>query len=257
MVYLFLSTSYKKSMEKYFNNSNEAIADIKDGSTIMVQSFVGSAGVAQTLIKKLAEKNNKNLTVIMCANPAFPGGNVIHKDFKPFYAPRDLIKEGMLKKAIIAWGKNATSMFPGETKGPWDGIEDKIEYEFMPMGVMAHRIRAAGNGIGAFFSPVGAGTWYANGKESKTIDGKEYVLEYPLKADFGFVKASKADKYGNLVYKLGERMFSPLIAKACKTVIAEVDEIVEPGEIPPDHVMTPGIYVNRIVLSTVNSKEDE
>jgi len=242
-------------MKKIFENPKEAIADIGDGHSVMIQSFVGASGVPQTLIANLVKQGAKNLTLIMASNPAFPGGTIMHKDFKEYYAPRDLIEADMVKKVVFAWGKNATSMFPGEKQGPWVGKEDKMEFEFMPMGVMAHRIRAAGNGVGAFFSPIGAGTWYAEGKESRTIDGREYVLEYPIKADFCFIKASKADTYGNLVYKLGERMWSPLFAKACRTTIVEVDEIVEAGEIPADHVMTPGIYVDRIIASTIKSKE--
>lgn len=242
-------------MQKIYENPQDVIADINDGSSLMLQSFVGASGVAQTLIANLVKKGPKNLTLIMGSNRALPGGTIIHKDFKVFYAPRDIITADMVKKLIFAWGKSATSLFPGEKQCPWEEKEQNMEFEFMPMGVMAHRIRAAGNGMGAFFSPIGAGTWYAEGKESRIIDGKEYVLEYPIKADFCFIKASKADTFGNLTYKLGERMWSPLFAKACKTTIVEVDEIVEPGEIPADQVMTPGIYVDRIILSTIKSKE--
>ena len=237
-------------MQKIYENPKEAIADIRDGSSVMIQSFVAALGVPQTLIAALKELEPKELTLIAAANVSFAVGNTIHKDFKPYFASRELIIAGMVKKIIFSWGKAATAMFPGEKVSPWEGQEDKMEYEFMPMGVLAHRIRAAGNGIGAFYSPIGPGTWYAEGKETRTIDGQEYLLEYPLKADFGFIKAAKADTFGNLIYKLGERMYSPLIAKACKTTIAEVDEIVQPGDIPADHVMTPGIYIDRIVLST-------
>lgn len=242
-------------MNKIYTSASEAIADIREGSSIMIQSFVGASGVPQTLIKQLLEQKTQNLTLIMGSNPAFPGGTTMHKDFREYYAPRDLIISDRVKKVIFAWGKNATSMFPGETQGPWVGKEENMEFEFMPMGVMSHRIRAAGNGMGAFFSPIGAGTWYAEGKESRMIDGREYVLEYPIKADYCFIKASRADTFGNLTYKLGERMWAPLFAKACKRTIVEVDEIVEPGAIPADQVITPGIYVDRIIRSTIKSKE--
>jgi len=241
-------------MNKIYGSPQEAIADIKDGSSIMIQSFVGALGIAQDLIAALLEKGTKDLDLICCANPSFVGGTTIHKDWKPYLAPRDLIREGRCKKATFCWGKSAHLNFPGETGSIWDGVPENFECEFLPMGTLAHRIRAAGNGIGAFYSPVGAGTWYAEGKESRVINGVEYVLEYPLTAEFGFIKASKVDTFGNIVYRRGEKMFGPLIAKACKTVIVQADEIVEAGEIEPDQVMTPGIYVDRIVL---RKKEDK
>ena len=234
-------------MNKVFTNIKEAIADIKNGSSVMMQCFVGPLGVAQSLIEHLAQAGLKDLTLVLPTNINHTGGYKVHPKFKPYIVPRLLIEADAAKKVILGWGTGA--QFPGEEQSPWIGREDKLEREYVPIGVMAHRIRAAGAGMGAFFSPVGPGTWYAKGKESRIIDGKEYVLEYPLSADFGFIKALRADKLGNLYYKLAERMYSPLIAKACKTTIAEVDEIVEPGDIAPDQIITPGIYIDRIVLT--------
>lgn len=214
----------------------------------MMQSFVGPLGVAQSLIEHLAQSGRKDLTLVVATNINHTGGYKMHPRFQRYIVPRLLIEAGMARKVVMGWGTGAE--FPGEEKSPWIGREEKLEREYIPIGVMAHRIRAAGAGMGAYYSPVGPGTWYAKDKESRVIDGKEYVLEYPLRADFGFVRANKADKLGNLYYKMVERMYSPLIAKACKTIIAEVDEIVEPGEIAPDQIITPGIYIDRIVRTT-------
>ena len=234
-------------MNKIYGSAKEALADIPSGSSIMMQCFVGPLGVAQSLIEQLAATGLKDLTLVLPTNINHTGGYKIHPKFKPYIVPRLLIEAGVARKVIIGWGTGA--QFPGEEKSPWIGREENLEREYVPIGVMAHRIRAAGAGMGAYYSPVGPGTWYAKGKETRVIDGKEYVLEYPLSAQYGFIRANKADRLGNLYYKLAERMYSPLIAKACKTTIAEVDEIVEPGEISPELVMTPGIYIDRIVKS--------
>jgi 3-oxoadipate CoA-transferase, alpha subunit len=234
-------------VNKVHTNVMDAITDITDGSSVMMQSFIGPLGVAQTLIENLTKLGSKDLTLIVTANISHAGGYTIHPQFKPFIAPRILIEAERVRKVILGWGVGA--QFPGEERSPWIGREEKLDYEYLPIGVMAHRIRAAGTGMGAFYSPVGPGTWFAKGKEVRVINGQEYLLEFPLGADFGFVRASKADKLGNLYYRLSERMYSPLIAKACKTTIAEVDEIVEPGEIAPDQIITPGIYIDRIVLT--------
>ncbi len=234
-------------MNKIFKNVMDTVADITNGKSVMMQSFTGPLGVAQSLIESLLKQGSKNLTLIVTANINFSGNYPILMNQQPYIVPRALIEADRVSKVILGWG--AAAEFPGEKVSPWSGRQEKLEYEYMPIGVMAHRIRAAGSGMGGFYSPVGPGTWYAKGKEVRAIDGKQYVLEYPLKADFGFIRALKADKLGNIYYKLGERMYSPLIAKACKTTIAEVDEIVEPGEIAPDQIITPGIYIDRIVLT--------
>jgi len=125
--------------------------------------------------------------------------------------------------------------------------EGKVEVEIVPQGVLAERIRNGGSGLGGFYSPVGVGTLIAEGKESRIINGREYILESPLTADYAFVRARVADRMGNLIYRLSQRSFNPVIATAAKVVIAEVEEIVEPGELSPDEIVTPGVFVDRIV----------
>jgi len=235
-------------MNKIYESAASALADVTDGSSIMMLSFVGPTGVPQDLISGLVEKGVKDLTIVATANLYYPGGNILHPEAKPYVSARYLVAAGQVKKIICAWGK--FSYMPDDEKDFWKGREENLELEFMPMGVMAHRIRCAGAAQGGYYSAVGPGTWYSKGKETRIIDGKEYVLEYPLRADIGFIRARKADTLGNVFYHLGERMFSPLIAKACPLVIAEVDEIVEPGAIAPDVIHTPGIYVDRIVQTT-------
>lgn len=220
----------------------DAVADIPDGASIMIGlNVAGPAGVAQNLILALRDQGAKNLTVI-----ASNFGWVIQTGLaKPFVTPAYLLENGQVKRAIVNWTR---SNRPGEETPLEQAFKaGKVEFELMPMGVQSARIKAAGMGIGAFYSPVGVGTTYEKGKEKRLINGREYILEYPLSADYAFVRASKADKVGNLQFKGTERAFNTIMAKACRTTIAEVDELVEAGEIDPDQVVVPGIYVDRIV----------
>lgn len=233
-------------MNKVVSNFSEAVSNIYEGASIMVMSFAGPAGIPQNLIKGLLEKKVKNLTLIATGNICYVGRSRLHPDFKMFVAPKELIQNQQVRKLVVAWGQGAEE--PGGVS-PLVEHGQELDFEFMPLGVLAHRIRVAGNGIGAFFSPIGAGTWYAEGKETRVIDGKEFILEYPLRADFGLIRAYKADTTGNLMYKGIGRGFNPLIAKACAYTIAEVDEIVSAGQLDPEHIITPGIYVNKIMVS--------
>jgi 3-oxoacid CoA-transferase subunit A len=211
----------------------------------MLGSFGGPGGMPQNLILALRNKGVKNLEVIACVNfgvitsalKEIPG-------FKPYISPEILVENGQVRKGYVTWGTGG----PGEYSAFEQAVlSGKVEGEILPFGVYVHRVRAAGAGMGAFYSPVGIGTIYARGKESRVINGREYLLEYPMRADFGFVRAYKADKVGNLIYRGTAQVFNPLIAKACDVTIAEVDEIVEIGELDPDQIVTSEIFIDRIV----------
>ena len=154
-----------------------------------------------------------------------------------------LIKSGFVRKIICSFPRQADSQIFDETYRA-----GKIELEVVPQGNLAERIRAAGAGIGGFFTPTGFGTLLAEGKETRTIDGRDYVFESPLRADFALIKAHRADRLGNLVYRKTARNFGPVMATAAATTIVQVPEVVEAGQLDPENVITPGIFVNRVVL---------
>ena len=233
-------------INKVYASCEEAVADIFDGASIMVGGFAGPGGVPQNLLVALRNQGAKNLTVIVqTVGMADIGGAFGNKGGAPYIDSTILAESRQIKKAIAA--------FPGS---PWPSrpttferqyVAGEVELELVPQGTLAERIRAGGAGIGGFFTPTGAGTIVGEGKESRIFDGREYILEYPLRADFALIRAHKADKMGNLVYKGTSRTFNPVMATAAEITIVEVDEIVEPGEIDPEVVVTPGIFVGRIV----------
>lgn len=226
-----------KLMNKIFGSAFEAIYDIKDNMTLMLGGF-GLCGIPENLILALREKGVKGLTCI--SNNAgvsdfgisllFPNKQVV-KMISSYVGENDLFEKMVLN---------------GE-----------LEIEMNPQGTLAERIRAGGAGIGGFFTPTGFGTVVAGGKETRVIDGKNYVLESPLKADFSLVKAYKADKMGNLIYRKTARNFNPMMAMAGKITIAEVEEIVEVGELDPEAIVTPGIYVQRLIKGEKYEKRIE
>ena len=227
---------------KVFNSFKEVVADIPDGASIMIGlNVAGPAGVPQNLILALRDQGAKDLTII-----ASNFGWIMQTGVaESFVTPAYLLKTGQVKKAIVNWTR---SNRPNEETPLQKAVNaGLVEYELLPMGVQATRIKAGGMGIGAYYSPIGVGTVYEKSRERRVINEKEYLLEYPLRADYGFVRAEKADKLGNLIYRGTARSFNPLVAKACDITIAEVDEIVEPGDIAPESVVTPGIYIDRIV----------
>lgn len=230
---------------KIYDTAEEAIADVAEDASIMLHHLAGPGGVAQDLILALKDKGVTGLTVISLPNLGFWGGLRIKPGgISPYIAPMVLLEKRQIKKCILTWPRGGE----GERQVVLEAIGRKeIEAEILPLGVVAHQVRAGGSGIGAFYSPVGIGTLYAEGKERRVINGREYILEYPLRADFGFVRAHKSDTMGNLVYSGTSRGFNPLIAKACNVTIAEVDEIVEDGELDPNIIITSGIYIDRIV----------
>lgn len=214
-------------MKQIYTSFQEAISDIKDGATIMVGGF-GLCGIPENSIQALVDSGVKDLTVISnnCGIDDFGLGL--------------LLKNRQIKKMI--------GSYVGENKEfERQVLEGIIEVELTPQGTLAEKIRAGGAGIPAFFTPAGVGTTVAEGKETRTFHGKEYVLEESLTADFSFVRALKGDKMGNLIYNKTARNFNPIIAAAGKVTIAEVEEIVEVGELDPNYIHTPSIYVQRII----------
>jgi 3-oxoacid CoA-transferase subunit A len=214
-------------VNKVLASAEEAVARIPDGATIMMGGF-GLCGIPETLIAALRARGTKGLTVI--------SNNAGIDDF----GIGVLLRARQVRKMIAT--------YVGENKEfERQFLTGELEVELVPQGTFAERIRAGGAGIGGFFTPTGYGTLVADGKETRTIDGTSYVLERPLSADFAFVKAWRGDRAGNLVYRRTARNFNPVMATAATVTIAEVEQLVEPGEIDPDHVVTPGIFVTHIL----------
>ena len=207
----------------------EALAGIHDGATIMIGGF-GNAGMPSELIDGLIDHGATDLTIVN--NNAGNGETGLAA----------LLAARRVKKIICSFPRQSDSYV-------FDGLyrSGELELELTPQGNLAERIRAAGAGVGAFFSPTGYGTLLAEGKETRLINGKNYVLEYPIHADFALIKALKADRWGNLVYRKAARNFGPIMAMAASCTIAQVDQVVELGELDPEVIVTPGIFVQRIV----------
>lgn len=224
-------------MNKVCASAAEAIRDIPDGATLMVGGF-GLCGIPENLILALRDKGIKNLTVI--------SNNAGVDDFGLGL----LLQTRQIKKMISSYvGENKT--FEKQF------LDGSLQVDLTPQGTLAERIRAGGAGIGGFFTPTAVGTVMAEGKEVREIDGRRYVLESPLKADFALVKAWKGDRLGNLVYHLTAQNFNPIMAMAAKVTIAEVEELVEVGELDPNFIHTPNIFVKRIIQGKVYEKRIE
>jgi 3-oxoadipate CoA-transferase alpha subunit len=208
---------------------DEALRGVPDGAIVMIGGF-GTAGIPNELIDGLIEQGARNLTVVN--NNAGNGDHGLAA----------LLKTGRVRKIICS--------FPRQTDSHvFDGLyrSGKIELELVPQGNLAERIRAAGAGIGAFFTPTGHGTELAKGKESRRIEGKDYVLEHPIHADLALVKAERGDRWGNLTYRKAARNFGPVMATAAKRTVATVHDIAELGALDPEAIVTPGIFVSKIV----------
>lgn len=222
---------------KVVPSAKEAIKDVFDGATIMFGGF-GLCGIPENLIQALLENGSKNLTCV--------SNNAGVNDFGLGL----IMKNGQIKKMISSYvGENELfeKLF----------LSGKLEVELVPQGTLAERIRAGGSGIPAFYTPTGVGTKVAEGKEQKIFDGKPYILEKALKADFSFVKAWKADTYGNLQYRMTTRNFNPMMATAAKVTIVEAEQIVPVGSLDPDHIHTPGVYVKRLIKGEKYEKRIE
>jgi 3-oxoacid CoA-transferase subunit A len=214
-------------MNKVLESADEAVARIPDGATIMMGGF-GLCGIPENLIAALHRRGTKRLTVV--------SNNAGVDDF----GIGILLRSRQVSRMI--------STYVGENKEfERQFLSGELEVELVPQGTFSERIRAGGAGIGGFYTPTGYGTLIAEGKETRTIDGKAYVLERPLRADFAFVKAWKGDWAGNLVYRRTARNFNPMMATAARVTIAEVEYLLEPGAIDPDHVVTPGLFVRHIL----------
>ncbi|MDO8806404.1 MAG: CoA transferase subunit A [Elusimicrobiota bacterium] len=223
-------------MDKTVKSADEAVRDIGDGAVVMSAGF-GLCGIPENLIRALVRKGVKDLTLI--------GNNLGSTDSADgqLYGIGLLARNGQIKKFI--------GSFPGPiAKLPWFRElyrSKKIELEIIPQGTLNERIRCAAAGLGGVYTPTGVGTPIEEGKEKRVLDGREYLLELPLRADFALVKAQKGDRAGNLVYRYSARNYNPVMAPAAGVTIAEVEELCETGSFDPDSVHTPGIFVTRIV----------
>ena len=216
-------------INKIVSGTAEALAGVPDGATVMIGGF-GPAGQPMELIDALIEQGARDLVVIN--NNAGNGT----------FGLAALLATGRVRKVVCSFPRQADSQV-------FDGLylAGKIELELVPQGNLAERIRAAGAGIGAFFTPTAYGTPLAEGKETREIDGRHYVLEYPLHADYALIKADRGDRWGNLTYRKTARNFGPIMASAAKTTVVQVREVVELGQLDPESVITPGIFVRHVV----------
>ena len=216
-------------ISKIVSSAAEALADIHDGATVMIGGF-GTAGMPSELIDALIAQGAKDLTIVN--NNAGNGETGLAA----------LLKAKRVRKILCSFPRQVDSHH-------FDGLyrSGQIELELVPQGNLAERIRAAGAGIGAFYTPTGYATDLAKGKETRLINGRGYVLEYPIHADFALIKAERADRWGNLVYRKTARNFGPIMAAAAKCCVAQVREIVELGVLDPEAIVTPGIFVKRVV----------
>lgn len=217
-------------INKISTSLQAAVADIRDGATVMIGGF-GNAGMPLALINTLIDQGARELTIVN--NNAGNGDTGLAA----------LLKAKRVRKIICSFPRQVDSYV-------FDALfrAGQIELELTPQGNLAERIRAAGAGIGGFFTPTAYGTLLADGKETRVIDGKHYVFETPIHADFALIKAHRGDRWGNLVYRKTARNFGPIMATAAKCTVAQVTEVVELGELDPEAIVTPGIFVQRVVL---------
>jgi len=220
-------------IDKTFATLADAVAGIHDGATVMIGGF-GNAGMPSALIAALIEQGARDLTIVN--NNAGNGETGLAA----------LLKARRVRKIICSFPRQADSQV-------FDALyrAGEIELELTPQGNLAERIRAAGAGIGGFFTPTGYGTLLAEGKETRLINGRYYVFEEPIHADFALIKALRGDRWGNLVYRKAARNFGPIMAMAAKTTIAQVREVVALGELDPEVIVTPGIFVQRVVQEAI------
>ena len=216
-------------IDKIVPSVDAALADVPDGATVMIGGF-GTAGLPNELIDALITQGARDLTIVN--NNAGNGDSGLAA----------LLAAGRVRKIVCSFPRQADSHH-------FDALyrSGRIELELVPQGNLAERIRAAGAGIGGFFTPTGYGTDLAKGKETRLIDGRHYVLEYPIHADFALVRAERGDRWGNLTYRMTARNFGPIMAMAARTTVATVHEIVPLGVLDPESVVTPGLFVKRVV----------
>jgi 3-oxoadipate CoA-transferase alpha subunit len=218
-------------IDKAVRTAAEAVAGIKDGSTVLCGGF-GTAGVPDALFAALIEQGARDLVVV--SNNAGTGRTGL----------AGLIANGQVRKVICSYPRSGGSVVFEE----WFKA-GKLELELLPQGTLSERMRCAGAGLGGFYSPVSVGTRLADGKEVREINGKQYVLEMPLKGDVALIRAERADRWGNLIYRRSSRNFNPVMTMAAELTVAEVREMAPLGALDPDQVMTPGIFVDRVVVT--------
>src|SRR5919108_1521048 len=216
-------------INKFYASAEAALADVPDGASIMIGGF-GNAGMPSALIDTLIAQGARNLTIV--------NNNAGNADT----GLAALIAAKRVRKILCSFPRQADSWHFDKAYRAGE-----IELELVPQGTLAERIRAAGAGIGAFYTPTAFGTDLAKGKETRRIGDRDYVLEYPIHADYALVKADRADRWGNLTYRMTARNFGPIMASAAKCTVVEVPEIVELGTLDPEAVVTPGIFVHRVV----------
>lgn len=216
-------------ISKVIESLAEAVADIRHGATIMIGGF-GSAGMPAALVDALIAQGAGDLTIV--SNNAGNGETGLAA----------LLKAGRVRKVVCSFPRQTDSYVFDELYRA-----GRVQLELVPQGNLAERIRAAGAGIGAFFTPTGYGTLLAEGKETRIIDGRPHVLEFPLRADFALIKAHKADRWGNLVYRKAARNFGPIMATAAACTIVQVQDVVPLGDLDPESIVTPGIFVRRVI----------
>jgi 3-oxoadipate CoA-transferase alpha subunit len=216
-------------IDKIQSSCAQAVAGVRDGDTVMTSGF-GGAGLPTALVEALIDQGARDLVIVN--NNAGNGETGLAA----------LMKAGRVRKIICSFPRQADSHV-------FDGLyrSGKIELELVPQGNLAERIRAAGAGIAGFFTPTGYGTDLAKGKETRRIDGRDYVLETPIHGDFALIKAYRGDRWGNLVFRKAARNFGPVMAMAARCTVAQVDEVVPLGALDPEHIVTPGIFVHRVV----------
>jgi len=238
------------AINKGGDSVDEAVKDFFDGATVLLGGFGTPGGCPSYLMEALGRHGAKDLTIV-CNNVGF--GKELMQVVAMFTKAPDWWYDGgqladnrQVKKAIAAFPVLASPLLVSPFEKQLRASE--VEIDIVPQGTLAERIRAAKAGIGAFYCPVGPGTIVEKGKEIKVIDGRKHVLEYPIKADFGLIRAYKADRLGNLIYRGTSRTFNATMAGAAKVTIAEVDEVVELGDLDPESVVTPALYVDRVAV---------
>lgn len=241
------------AINKVVGSFDEAVADLGDGAMLFIGGFGGPGECPSYLIAAVARKAVKELTIV--GNSGGWGPQLIDmlrermavllRIPPDWYDPGLLVDRGQVKKGILSFPAAPARIFTPFEKAVMDG---KVELELIGQGSLCERMRAGKGGVAAFYTPVGVGTVVEEGKEVREFDGRKHLLETALKGDFSLIRAHKADRYGNLVYRGSSRTFNATMAGASTVTIAEVDEVVEPGALDPEHIVTPGVYVQRVVV---------
>jgi 3-oxoacid CoA-transferase A subunit len=231
--------------EKVFASFLEVVADIPNGATVMIGGFGHAVDKPQNLIRALRDHGARDLTMIVNGAGVSGSLGIGSLEGKPFVDEEILLQNRQIRKAICSVPASLVMSKPGAFEKQY--LAGEVELEYVPQGTLAERIRAGGAGVGAFYTPTGVGTLVEKGKEKRIIDGREMLLEFALRADYALIKAYRADRVGNLVYRGIMRSFNAVMASAAKVTIVEVEQIVDAGELDPEVIVTPGIFIDRIV----------